>query len=45
MAMMNAAGYRNLGLVTDPLHAPRRAQSAAAAEPAAKDAPGAGAPK
>ncbi|MGE0046742.1 MAG: ExbD/TolR family protein [Hyphomonadaceae bacterium] len=23
MAMMSAAGYRNLGLVTDPLHAPR----------------------
>jgi biopolymer transport protein TolR len=33
MAMMNAAGYRNLGLVTDPLNAPRRALGAPAQPP------------
>jgi biopolymer transport protein TolR len=39
MAMINAAGYRNLGLVTDPLNAPRRAGAGAEKKQPAPDAP------
>ena len=43
MATLSSAGYRNLGLVTDPLNAPAR-QKAGAPKAKAKAAPEAGAP-